>query len=316
LSIDEVDLGQPGVDEVRMRVDALGLNRAEATFRSGDYVEEPKALPAQLGYEAAGVIEAVGSDVAGFVPGDHVSVIPAFSMNEYGVYGDAAIVPARALIKIPAELDAVTSAATWMPYLTAYGALLDIGGMRSGDYVIITAASSSVGLAAIQTANRVGAIPIAVTRSSSKRDVLLEHGAEHVIASDETDLVEAVHAITQGRGAQFAFDPIGGPGLRTLAAALSPGATLFVYGYLSLEPTPYPGMETLPPLNMRSYQLFEVTKNPERLARGTQFITSGLKHGFLKPAIDRTFDLSEIVEAHHYLESNAQVGKIVVTVEH
>ncbi|PZU01553.1 MAG: NADPH:quinone reductase [Gordonia sp. (in: high G+C Gram-positive bacteria)] len=316
LSIDEVDLGEPGPTEVRMRVDALGLNRAEATWRSGDYVEEPKSLPAQLGYEAAGVVEVAGSDVEGFVPGDAVSVVPAFSMNEYGVYGDTAIVPAHSLIKIPTELDAVTSAATWMPYLTAFGALLDIGGMRSGDYVLITAASSSVGLAAIQIANRTGAIPIAVTRTSAKSAVLFEHGAEYVIASEEEDLVGRVQEITQGHGADFVFDPIGGPLLRTLAAATATGGTLFVYGYLSLAPTPYPGMETLPALNMRSYQLFEVTKNPARLARGVRYIVSGLKHGFITPAVDRTFDLSDIVKAHHYLESNAQVGKIVVTVDH
>ena len=184
---------------MQIRVKALGLNRAESMFRSGQYLENPR-LPARLGYEAAGTVAAVGPGVQGFKVGDAVSTIPSFSQNEYGVYGDLTNAPAHAVAHHPASLSWVDAAAIWMQYVTAYGALIEIAKLTKGDTLLIPAASSSVGLAAIQIANRVGAIPIALTRGKSKRQVLLDAGAAHVVASDEQDLVKEVLGITGGKG--------------------------------------------------------------------------------------------------------------------
>lgn len=168
LRLENVPVGEPGAGELLIRVDAIGLNRAEVLFRSGQYIE-PARLPARLGIEAAGIVEAVGADVTGFATGQQVSVVPAFSMNDYGVYAERALVPARAVLRRPDGLDAIAGAAVWMPYMTAYGALVEVGGMRAGDTVVLTAASSSVGLAAIQVARSVGAVPVATTRTRAKR---------------------------------------------------------------------------------------------------------------------------------------------------
>ncbi len=314
LQIDELDLGAPKAGEIRIRVRALGLNRAEAMFRSGAYLEPP-ALPAKLGYEAAGEVEAFGEGVTGFSIGDAVSTIPAFSMNQYGVYGDAAIAPAHAVVKHPANLSWSEAAAIWMQYLTAYGALIELGGLSKGDAVIITAASSSVGLAAIQIANSLGAIPIATTRTSAKREALLKAGAKHVIATTEQDLEREAMRVTDGKGARLAFDPVGGPGVTSLAAALAEGGTIFLYGVLAREPTPFPLMTALAKnLTLRGYTLFSLTSDPQRLQRGERFVSERLASGIFKPLIARSFPLEEIVEAHRYMESNEQVGKIIVTV--
>lgn len=314
LQVDELDLGQPKAGEVRIRVRALGLNRAEAMFRSGAYLEAPK-LPARLGYEAAGEIEAIGPGVAGFSVGDAVSTIPAFSMNQYGVYGDAAIVPAHAVAKHPASLSWSEAAAIWMQYLTAYGALVEITPPAKGDAVLITAASSSVGLAAIQIANSLGAVPIAATRTGAKREALLKAGARHVIATGEQDLAAEVMRLTENKGARVAFDPVAGPGLEALAAAMGNGGTIFEYGALASEPTPFPLFSALAKnLVIRGYTLFSIVGNPESLERGKRFVIDGLAAGRLKPVIARTFKLAEIVEAHRYLESNLQIGKVVVTI--
>jgi NADPH:quinone reductase-like Zn-dependent oxidoreductase len=155
MQFENLEVGAPGQGEMRVRVEAIGLNRAEAMFRSSAYLEPPK-LPARLGYEASAVVEALGPGVNGFRPGDPVSVIPAFSMNNYGVYADEAIVPASAVVKRPAGMSAVDAVAVWMAYLTAWGALIDIGKLGKDEAVVITAASSSVGLAAIQIALSVG----------------------------------------------------------------------------------------------------------------------------------------------------------------
>ena len=199
LQIDSIDVPLPGPGEVRINVKALGLNRAESMFRSGQYLEEP-TLPSKLGYEAAGTVESVGPNVEGLKPGDAVSTVPAFSQGQYGVYGDVAVVPAVAIAKHPASLTWTEAAAIWMQYLTAYGALIDIANLTSDDFVLIPAASSSVGIAAVQIANLVGATPIALTRKGDKREALTQLGTPHVIATEEQDLVTEVHKITRGAG--------------------------------------------------------------------------------------------------------------------
>ncbi|MFF0311693.1 zinc-dependent alcohol dehydrogenase family protein [Streptosporangium sp. NPDC004379] len=317
MRLEDVEIGEPGPGEVRIRVDAIGLNRAEVLFRTGHYIEPVKRFPARLGTEAAGVVEAVGEGVEGFRPGQPVSTVPGFSQNDHGVYAERAIVPAASVLHRPEGLGAVEGAAVWMPYLTAYGALVEAGGMRAGDTVVLNAASSSVGLAAIHVAGRVGATPIALTRTAAKKEALLKEGAVEVIVTGSEDVAERVLTATGGRGAEFVFDAVAGPGVRDLARMVADEGTLLVYGALSGEPTPYPGIDLgMPALNMRTYTMIETASRPERLRRAAAFVTSGLRSGAFRPVVDRTFDLGEIVEAHRYLESNAQVGKIVVTVAH
>lgn len=317
LRLEDLEPGEPGPGEVRIRVDAIGLNRAEALFRRDQYIEPVKNLPAGLGTEAAGVIEAVGPEVAGFAEGQAVSVVPAFSQNDYGLYAERAIAPAAALLHRPDGIDAVSGAAVWMPYLTAYGALVEVGGMRAGDTVVLNAASSSVGLAAIHTAVRVGAVPIAITRTGAKKERLLDEGAAEVIVSDEEDVTGRVLALTGGKGAEHVFDAVAGPGVTDLARAVAAGGTLFLYGMLSGQPTPYPGFDLgMPALNVRTYTVHETTRDPRRLRRAAAFVASGLRAGAFRPVVDRLFTLDEIVRAHQHMESGTRFGKIVVTVTH
>jgi len=314
LKIEQVDLPPPGPGEVRLNVKALGLNRAESMFRNGQYLETPK-FPAQLGYEASGIIEAIGEGVEGYQPGDVVSVVPAFSLNQYGLYGDAAIVPTYALARHPKFLSWEEAAAVWMMYGTAYGALIEIADLQPNDTLLIPAASSSVGLAAIQIARTVGAVPVALTRGSAKRAALEAAGAPHVIVTNEQDLVAETRKITGGKGARVVFDPVGGPTVTKLCQAMSQRGILFQYGALSPEPTPLPLFDVLgKSLTIRGYILGEITSNPASLERAKTFIVEGLSTGKLKPIIAKTFPLDQIVEAHRYLESNEQFGKIVVTV--
>jgi NADPH:quinone reductase-like Zn-dependent oxidoreductase len=314
LRVEEVEVPPPGKGEVQIRIKALGLNRAEGMFRRGQYLEEPR-LPARLGYEAAGTVAAVGPDVRGFQVGDAVSTIPSFSLNDYGLYGELANAPAHAVTHHPASLSWVEAAAVWMQYLTAYGALIDVGKLAKGDTLLIPAASSSVGLAAIQIANRVGAVPVALTRGQSKRQALRDAGAAHVITTDEQDLVKEVLGITGGKGARMVFDPVGGPTFAKLVQATAQLGILFLYGALSPEPTPLHALDVMGKwATIRGYVLAEITSDPERLERAKKFVNDGLADGSFKPLVAKTFPLERIVEAHRYLESNQQIGKIVVTV--
>lgn len=313
LTIDDVTVAEPGPGEVRIRVRALGINRAEVMFRAGQYLLEP-SFPQGLGYEAAGEIESVGPDVSQFSPGDAVSVIPAFQFDEYALYGDEVLAPARAVVKNPPHLDWIEAAGSWMQFVTAWGALVDIAGLGEDDTVLIPAASSSVGLAAIQIANRVGARPIALTRTDDKTAAIRAEGAFEVIVTERQDLVTEVMRLTDGKGARVVFDPVGGPMLEALSRATAEHGIVFVYGALSDQPTPLPLLSVLGGLQtVRGYQLFEVTGDDARLERAKRFVVDGLASGELKPRIDRTFAFDDIVEAHRYMESNQQIGKIVVT---
>jgi NADPH:quinone reductase-like Zn-dependent oxidoreductase len=314
LKIEDLPLADPGKGEVRLKVEAIGLNRAEIMFRKGQYLETPQ-LPSRLGYEAAGTIDAVGSDVTDLQIGDQVSTIPSFSMGQYGVYGESAIVPASAAAKYPDSVSAIEGAAIWMQYITAYGALIHYGNVTSKDTVLITAASSSVGIAGIQIVKAAGGVAIATTRGADKKAFLLEAGADHVIVTDEEDLVKRALALTSGKGVRVVFDPVAGPLLEQLAEVTAPGGIIFEYGALAPKPTPFPLFPALAKgLTVRGYTLFEIVKDPEDLTRGKDYIYQGLKSGSLKPIIDRTFPLSDIVEAHRYMASNQQKGKIVVKV--
>ncbi|MFB9469571.1 zinc-dependent alcohol dehydrogenase family protein [Nonomuraea salmonea] len=311
LKIEDVRLDAPGPGEVRVRVEAIGLNRAEALFRAGTYYYQPALPGSRLGFEAAGTVEEVGPEVAGFAPGDAVSILSDQEMSRHGVYADRVNVPAGCLL--PSRVDPVTGAALWTTYLTAYGALVEAGRINPGDSVVITAASSGVGLAAIQIANHLGAVPIAVTRTAAKSARLLQAGAAHVIAADEDDLAGRVAAVTGGQGARVVFDAVAGPGLSELAETVAADGLLIVYGWLDPRPAPLP-MNW--PITVHGYHVGLVTADPGRMKRARALIEAGLRAGTLKPVIDRTFDLADIVEAHRHLESNTQIGKIVVTVRH
>jgi NADPH:quinone reductase-like Zn-dependent oxidoreductase len=221
----------------------------------------------------------------------------------------------QAISAYPENLSYEEGTSIWMQYLTAYGALIHYGHLTKGDFLLITAASSSVGLAAIEIAKAEGAISIAATRTSKKKAELLAAGADHVIATQEEDLVARVNEITAGKGARIIFDPIAGKGLEALAAAAASGGTIFEYGNLASEPAPFPLFSVLSKqLTIRGYVLFEVVGNPALFRTAKQYVIDHLASGDFKPRVDKKFPFAEIVAAHRYMESNAQIGKIVVTV--
>jgi NADPH:quinone reductase-like Zn-dependent oxidoreductase len=310
----EVDVPGPGPHEVRIKVKAIGINRAESMWRNDKYVESP-IFPAGLGYDAAGTVDAVGKDVTDFAVGDVVSTIPAFSLNKYSTYGEVILAPDHAVVKHPESLSFVEAASVWMMFLTAYGALVFDAQVKAGDFVIIPAASSSVGLAAIQIANYAGATPIALTRTSEKEKRLYDAGAPHVIITQEQDMLVEVMRITDGNGARVVFDPVAGRDFPKLIAALTFQGIAYIYGALSEGDTPIPVLEMIRKMpTVKGYSIRLVTGDAERRKIAVEYVTKGLAGGALRPIIDRTFKFDDMVEVHRYLENSSQFGKIVVTV--
>jgi NADPH:quinone reductase-like Zn-dependent oxidoreductase len=202
-----------------------------------------------------------------------------------------------------------------MMFITAYGALIFDAQVKAGDFVIIPAASSSVGLAAIQITNHAGAIPIALTRTSGKKSRLQEAGAAHVVATQEQDVVAEVMRITNGNGARVAFDPVRGHDFPKLVSALANQGTIYIYGVLSEAGTPLPVLEMILKMpTVKGYSLRQVMGDEVRRTGAVEYVVKGLASGALKPVIDRTFNFDDMVEVHRYLENGGQFEKIVVTV--
>ncbi|GAA1941945.1 zinc-dependent alcohol dehydrogenase family protein [Streptomyces durmitorensis] len=311
LQIREVDLPAPGPGELLIRVEALGLNRAEVLFRSGGYYYPPTLPGSRLGYEAAGTVEQIGEGVTEFAVGDTVFTGPGIEMSAQGVYAERVVLPESAVVPRPAEVDAVTGAAAWLTYTTAYGGMIETGGLRPGDHVLITGASSGVGTAAIQVARRIGAVPVATTRTEAKKQRLLDLGAAHVVVTDDEDVVKETKRYTGGRGVELVFDAIGGPGYRTLAETLVPeGGTIVSYGWLDPRPAELPWIAGL---RIHVYANLQLTTTPGGRRRSTAFLNQGLRDGAFRPPIAEVFEgLDRIRDAHRLMESNTHTGKIVV----
>ncbi|MFT4582049.1 MAG: NADPH:quinone reductase-like Zn-dependent oxidoreductase [Gammaproteobacteria bacterium] len=308
----------PGAGEVLVDVRAAGLNRAEYLYLAGQYLVQPKP-PSRIGVEGSGVILAVGPDVKDYAPGDEVSITPNMSPDKYGVIGEVALVPVAALAPKPENMSFEQAAAIWMAYPTAFGGLVEVGGLKqgAGQVVVISAASSGVGLPAIQIAKAHGATVIATSRGSSKKEAIMAAGADHLIATGTEDFPARVMEITEGRGFDIAFDPVAGPFLETLSSAAAVEATIVEYGALSMSDTLFPLFPAIGKgLRICGFHLvFNLFQHPDRTARAMANLVAGFADGTYSPVIDKVFPLADVAEAYRHMEGNKQIGKIIVAGE-
>lgn len=295
----------PEGGEIRVRIEAFAVNPLDLMMRSGNS-PAPVPLPhARLGIEGTGIVDALGPGVSGPRPGTPVILTAVPDSAVRGSYADYVTVPAGRVIARPGGLSIAESAAIWVGFSTAYGALVETAEMRSGDSVVITAATGAVGRAAIQIARQVGAIPIAVTRAQAREPELIGVGATAVVATDRDDLAKTVRAHTGGVGADIVLDLVGGPGQQGLVDAARPGAKLITAGFLDPRPAAgaiFPG-----------YRSFLHTLDPTVVGRMADALCDGLRGGAFRPRIDSVLSLDQVVDAHRRIESGANRGKIVVT---
>lgn len=290
----------PTAGEVRVRLEAIGVNRLDQLIRSG-HAPRPIRLPgARVGIEGTGVIDAVGPDVVGLRIGDGVIITAVPDMDVNGTYAEHVTLPATRVFARPPTLGPTEAAGIWVAYSTAYGALVEKAKLQPGQSVLITAASSALGLAAIQLANYIGAVPIAVTRHAAKKASLAKAGAAQVVTTEE--LV--------GVTVDVILDCVMGPGLAELSKSLRPGGTLVAAGWMDPRPPTFP----MGAITLHRYMSFEHTLDPHVVARMAAFLGAALRTGSLRPAIEREFRLDDVVAAHRFLEEDHQLGKIVVTV--
>ena len=314
LQLDDIALPKLGKNDVHIKVKAIGLNRSDLNFRQNQYIQKP-TFPSRFGYEASGIIEATGENVTEFKPGDSVFLLPVDNLSEKGVCADEVIIDKALVVLLPKNLSYEAGAAAWMQYLTAWGGVIDAARPQKGDFVLITAASSSVGIAAIQLVRQIGAIPIATTLGLETKQAIIDAGAEYVIATDAENLSERLRQITGTTGLASAFDAVGGEQVSQIAEVLSKFGRLVIHGHLSNEATPYPlKLAIRNSLTIKGYLFAEILNDAVLKQKACTHIIKGLSDGVLIPVIDRIFRFEDMREAQEYMLNNRRLGKVILTV--
>ena len=322
LKVEQVAVPAPGAGEVRIAVQAIGLNWADALWRQNLYIEDA-TLPTGLGNEAAGVIEAVGAGVEGLRVGDRVAVLPGAHQGRYPTYGDSILFPATHVVRHPENLSAEQAAGAYMAYLTGYFPMFEMARLQRGQAMLVTGASSGTGIAALQMARAAGIVAIAVTRTAAKRQALTDAGAAHVVVTEDEDVVDRVSKLTGGRGVELVYDGVGGAQFERLGEVVAHRGWYVLYGLSGGAELRYPAIAQFrKSWRFHVYKVLEHTgaatmglpRDEGALGRALGFIDAGLADGTLQVRIDRAFAFDDVVQAHRYLERAGHIGKVVLTV--
>ncbi|KYQ92800.1 zinc-containing alcohol dehydrogenase (ADH) [Tieghemostelium lacteum] len=303
---------------IRIKVKAIGFNRAEALYRNGLFVDVPREYPASLGLECSGIVDAIGDLVpkGRFKIGDSVSILPCLRQSDYSTYSEYVIFPYQCITLNPPEMSHTDASSVWLAYLTAYYGFNDVAQVKPGDYVVVTAASSSAGLAAIQLLKcTFKARVIAVSRTSKKKDKIIFYGAHHFISMEESpDLYEAISIVTGDEGVSIIYDCVGGDITNGLSKTLKKYGHYILYGLLNPTPTTFPILEAfIKYINFKGYIIFEYSTRPDKLAEGNMFLLEQFSKHQFKSIVGKKFQgIENVSEAHKYLELYDLFGKTVV----
>ncbi len=302
-------------DRVRVRVQAAALNRADLLQRRGHY-PAPLGAPADMpGLEFAGEVEQLGADARTWQLGQRV-----YGITGGGAQAEYVVVPENALAEVPANLDWAQAAAVPEAFITAHDALFTQGRLTMGECVLIHAAGSGVGLAAMQLARAAGALPYGTARTPEKLERARAFGLEDAIAvgDDPRAFADAVRAWTNGAGVNVILDLVGASYLAANLAALAARGRLLLVGTMGGASAPL-DYSLVMGKRLRLIGTVLRTRSPEEKARATRLFAAHvgplLARGQVRPNLDRTYPLAEVRAAHTYLESNESFGKIVLLVD-
>jgi NADPH2:quinone reductase len=308
LSWEEVEVGEPGPGEVRLRQTAVGLNFVDVYHRMGAYSLPP--LPATIGMEAAGVIEAVGPGVAEFAPGDRV----AYAAPPMGAYAEARLMPADRLVRIPEGIDDATAAAMTLQGMTAQCLLRSVYRVQPGDTILVHAAAGGVGSIMTQWAKHLGATVIGTVGSDEKAERARAQGCDHAIVYTREDFVARVKEITDGKGLPVVYDSVGADTFMRSLDCLRPRGLGVLFGQAS-GPVPPFDINLLMAkgsLYLTRPTLFSYVAEREALVRCADELFEAVRSGAVKVPVGRTFPLRDAAEAHRALESRSTTGSTVL----
>lgn len=322
LQVQEAPDPKPGKGEVVVQVKAAGLNFADILARQGLYPDGPKK-PCVMGYEVAGVVEAVGDGVAAELVNKEV-----VALTRFGGQSEKVAVAANQLFAMPESLSFEEAAVIPVNYLTAYALLVVMGSLKEGEAVLIHNAGGGVGLAALDIAKKIGATTYG-TASPGKHEFLRERGLDHAIDYRNHDWLPVLKELTSGRGVDLVIDPIGGAHWKKSYAALRHTGRLGMFGVSTASANGLKGklklikaalqMPRFHPLSLLNknrgvfgLNLGHLWHEPEKVAAWMKVILDGVGEGWIKPVVDKAFLFEQVGAAHSYMEQRKNTGKVVL----
>ena len=314
LSLEEFDEVDPGPGEAKLRVEAFALNWGDMNLMRDRYSFSFPELPARIGIEAAGIVDAVGPGVHDVEVGRRYCTLPYFYYNR-GVSSESVVIDTRYLTPAPDGLSAVESSSIWMQYMTAYYPVVELSSSGPGTAILVTAATSTAGSAALEIGRIRGATMIGTTRFARNEAYLRAMGADHVFVDDDGgDVAAFLRQATDGRGIDAAFDAVGAGMIHRYSPALAKHARIYFYGFLDNR------FPELPLVDMfqanavfHPYSLFNYVEDPEMCSKGKAFVYDALASGRIAPRVDRVYPMEGYRDAWDYLkEPREKHGKVVV----
>ena len=325
LCLQEVPDSPLPANAVRVAVQAIGVNFADIMARQGLYPDCPRP-PVVVGYEVAGTLEAVGSEVADLLPGQAV-----MALTRFGGYAEQVVVPAEQVFPLPCGMPCTAAAALPVNYLTAYVMLYLCGHLQPAERVLIHGAAGGVGLAAVQLC-RLRQAEIYGTASAPKHGFLHQQGVAHTIDARQEDVSTAIWRLTGGRGLDIVLDPLGGRSFAQSYRLLAPLGRLIMFGVSRMSRGPRRNMLTaawqllcMPwfhPVRLLNDNKAVIGVNLGHLWNQTLLLRQAMEallqlyqQGQINPVIAQTFPLAQAAAAHRYLQERRNVGKVLLTTD-
>jgi NADPH:quinone reductase len=312
LALEDIPLPEPEPGEVRIRVRAAGLNFADSLMIKGQYQDKP-ALPFVPGLEVAGQIERCGEGVAGFTPGERVMATP-----DHGGFAEAVVTRAANVVRLPESIDYPTAAGFAIAYGTAYGALCWAGRLQAGETLLVHGAAGGVGLATIECGRELGARVIATARGPERLSVAKAHGADEGIATASEDVRARVRELTDGRGADVVFDPVGGELFTASLRSIAWAGRILVVGFASGAIPQIPAnlllVKNAAAIGFYYWGSYR-RHDPARVHAAFETLLQWHADARIRPHVSELRPLAEARGALELLLSRRSTGKVVLTVD-
>ncbi len=305
---EDVEVGEPGAGQVRLRHTAVAVNYRDILIRSGAHAAP--SLPCGIGIESAGVIDAIGPGVSGFTIGQRVACVA----GPDGAYAEMRLVPAARVVPLPPAIDERTAAAMMIRGMTARYLLRETYDVQPGDTILIHAAAGGVGLIMCQWAKHLGATVIGTVSSHAKAEIARAHGCDHVIIYTEEDFAERVRALTGGAGVPVVYDSIGKTTFERSAMCLQKRGVLVSFGEASGDPDPVPPrrLGQLGSIYLTHPSLGDYTATREALLATAGDLFEMVGSGKVKIEINHSYALKDAAQAHQDMEARKTTGSVVL----
>ena len=301
LEVIDLPVPSPAPGQILVRHQAVGLNFIDTYHRGGLY---PMKMPAVLGLEAAGVVEALGEGVTRFLVGDRVAY-----NGTLGAYAEAAVVPADRAVKVPDAVSLETAAAVLLKGMTAEFLVRRCHRVKPGQIVLVHAAAGGVGSILVQWAKALGATVIATVGSEAKAALARDHGADHVILYDHEDVAAQVMEITDGHGVAVVYDGVGKDTFAASLKSLGRRGTLVTFGNASGPVPPFPPLELgVKSLFLTRPRLFDYIFTTAELDESATALFAALESGAVRIEVGQRFALADARAAHEALEGRRTTG--------